>query len=131
MSSQNRLTRIAFLAGRVLFGGMLAYSAYESLTNLDGRIEYAKSKGIDAPELLVPFASGALLFGSIGIVLWRLPRLAAGAVIAFLVGTTPQMHDYWNLDDDRRSAERTHFIKNVSLLGGALVVLGIADGHDD
>ena len=127
MSVQTRLRRIAFLVGRALFGGMLAYSAYENFANLDGRIQYAESKGVDQAGLLVPLATGSLLFGSLGIVFWRLPRIAAGAVLTFLAGITPQMHDFWNLDGERRNAEQTHFIKNVSLIGAALVFLGVAD----
>jgi uncharacterized membrane protein YphA (DoxX/SURF4 family) len=64
-----------------------------------------------------------LSFGSIGIALWRLPTLAAGAVATFLVGVTPQMHKFWEADEDQKQAEQTQFVKNVSLLGGAIAFL--------
>lgn len=49
--------------GRLLYGGVLAYTATENLRELDGRIEYADAKDVPLPDILVPAASGMLLLG--------------------------------------------------------------------
>ncbi|MFW5978455.1 MAG: DoxX family membrane protein [Halohasta sp.] len=106
--------------GRLLFGGGLAVLALLNLTDLDGRIGYADAKGVPKPETLVPAASGLLLGGSLGIGLWKLPRLSAASVAAFFAGVTPLMHDFWAVDEESRSEELTSFLQNLSLLGAAI-----------
>lgn len=111
------------LLGRLLFASGLAVLALRNLTNLDGRIDYAAFKGVPFPEKLVPASSGLLLGGSLGIGLWKLPKLSAASVATFFLGVTPVMHDFWAVDDDSRDEELTSFLQNVTLLGAALVFL--------
>jgi uncharacterized membrane protein YphA (DoxX/SURF4 family) len=117
--------------GRLLYGGVLFYTAVNNFRNLEGRIEYADAKGVPVPDVLVPVASGLLALGSVGITLWRYPKLSAAAVAAFLLGVTPLMHDFWNLADERRASERNEFLKNVSMLGAALILLSRANADDE
>jgi uncharacterized membrane protein YphA (DoxX/SURF4 family) len=111
------------LLGRLLFAGGLAVLALRNLTNLDGRIAYAEAKGVPAADRLVPAASGLLLGGSLGIGLWKLPRLSAGSVATFFLGVTPVMHDFWAVESDARGEELTSFLQNLTLLGAALTFL--------
>lgn len=109
--------------GRLLFGGMLAVAAINSFRGLEGQIAYAESKNIEYANYLVPFTSGMLAFGSVGIALWRFPRLATGAVVTFFAGVTPTMHDFWNASEGETQNELNHFIKNGAMLGAALAFL--------
>jgi uncharacterized membrane protein YphA (DoxX/SURF4 family) len=71
----------------------------------------------------VQFAAGALL--AVG---W-VPRLAALAIAGTLVPTTAAGHRYWEEDDqEQRTQQRIHFLKNVSMLGGLLVAVADTDG---
>ena len=106
--------------GRVLFAGGLAILAIRNLTNLDGRVAYAEAKGVPAADNLVPVSSGLLLGGSLGIGLWKLPKLSAGSVAAFFIGVTPVMHDFWAVDSESRGEELTSFLQNLTLLGAAI-----------
>ncbi|WP_058826114.1 DoxX family membrane protein [Haloferax sp. Q22] len=105
---------------RALFASGLAVLAIRNLTDLDGRIAYAEAKGVPEADRLVPAASGLLLGGSIGIGLWKLPKLAAASVAAFFAGVTPTMHDFWAVDDDARDEELTSFLQNLTLFGAAV-----------
>ncbi|HET7323696.1 MAG TPA: DoxX family protein [Halococcus sp.] len=116
--------------GRVLFGCVLAFTAIDNLRDLEAMTGYAESKDVPEAEKLVPFASGMLLLGSIGIALGRFPRLAGGAVAAFLVGVTPTMHDFWNMEEEQREQQIIHFLKNTALLGGALFFLARGPAED-
>lgn len=111
------------LLGRLLFGGMLAAAAINSFRGIEGQIAYAESKDVKHAEYVVPFTSGMLAFGSIGIALWRFPRLATGAVVTFFAGVTPTMHDFWNAPEEQKQNELNHFIKNGAMLGAALAFL--------
>jgi len=109
--------------GRVLLGVGLAAQASEDFREMDETIEYAESAGVPAPDLAAPFASGMMLVSGIGIALWRAPRVATGAAVAFLAVVTTTMHDFWNADEDDKSGERLAFFGNLAMLGGALVFL--------
>ena len=123
-SERNTPSRLA----RALFASGLAVLAIRNLTDLDGRIAYAEAKGVPEADRLVPAASGLLLGGSIGIGLWKLPKLASASVAAFFAGVTPTMHDFWAVDDDARDQELTSFLQNVTLLGAAVVFVDWATG---
>ncbi|WP_436344297.1 DoxX family membrane protein [Natronorubrum sp. FCH18a] len=115
-----------FRLGRLLFGGILAFNALDNLRNLEGRIAYAESKDVPAPQLSVPAISGGLLMGGIGIALWRVPAAAGAAIASFLIGVTPMMHDFWNVDDpEEQQQQLIHFLKNTALLGAALAFLKV------
>ncbi|QAU14413.1 DoxX family protein [Halorubrum sp. BOL3-1] len=109
--------------GRVLLGVGLAAQASEDFRDMDDTVEYAESAGVPMPEVAAPFASGMMVAAGLGIALWRLPRVATGAAVAFLTMVTATMHDFWNADEDDKSGERLAFFGNLAMLGGALVFL--------
>jgi uncharacterized membrane protein YphA (DoxX/SURF4 family) len=54
-----------------------------------------------------------------------MPRLAALALAASLVPTTYAGHPFWGETDKQvRGQQRTHFVKNLGLLGGLLLTAG-------
>ncbi|MFC6835723.1 DoxX family protein [Halomarina ordinaria] len=116
----------AFLLARVLFGGVLAFMGLNHLTGTGEMSGYAGAKGVPAPSLLVPFTGGMLLVGGLSIALGAYPLVGAGALAVFLLVTTPVMHDFWTAPEDQRQTETIQFLKNVGLLGGALVFLAFA-----
>jgi uncharacterized membrane protein YphA (DoxX/SURF4 family) len=118
-SRDRRLSRL----GRVALGLGLALQASEDFRDMDDTVEYAESAGVPMPELAAPFASGMMLVSGVCLALWRLPRLATGAVVTFLSVVTFTMHDFWNADEDDRDGERLAFWGNLAMLGGALVFL--------
>ncbi|WP_226479605.1 DoxX family membrane protein [Natrinema amylolyticum] len=120
-----------FRLARVLFGAVLAFMAMDNLRNLEGRIQYAESKNAPIPSLSVPATSGGLLFGGLGLALWRVPATSAAAVAAFFASATPLMHDFWEIDDpELRQQEFFHFAKNTALLGAALAFLKLGLSQD-
>ena len=117
---------IAFLLARVLFGVVLAFTGLNHFQGVDQMAGYAESKGIPAGRLAVVFSGGMLIFGGLGIAIGAFPTLAAGAIALFLLVSTPTMHDFWAVPQEQQQSEMTNFLKNVALLGGALVFLALA-----
>jgi uncharacterized membrane protein YphA (DoxX/SURF4 family) len=113
------------LLGRLLFGVLLLYNGYNHFANFEATKGYAEFKEVPAASVLVVASGVMLLLGGLGIVLGVYPVLAAGAVAVFLAVTTPMIHDFWAVSDEERQNEFNHFLKNVGLLGAALVFLSI------
>lgn len=116
-----------FLLGRLLLGGVLAFMGVNHFLRADQMAGYAESKGVPAPRLSV-LGSGALLVGGgLSLVLGAFPILGSAALIAFLVVTTPWMHDFWNVEDpQQQQQEMTNFLKNTITIGAALVLLTLS-----
>lgn len=126
--SKSAVTSLAFRMGRLLYGGVLTMMAIEGLRNAKERAQYAEAKNVPIPKLATDVSHSLLLFGGVGITLWRAPSVAAGAVVSFFAGTTPAMHDFWSVDDpEQRQQQQIHFLKNAALLGTALLLLGVAE----
>jgi putative oxidoreductase len=65
----------------------------------------------------VQVAAGTML--SFGV----LPRLSAAALAATLVPTTAAGHRFWEAEDPaERAQQRIHFLKNLAMMGGLLLV---------
>lgn len=117
---------VVFFLGRVLFAFVMGYLALGNLLDLEGTVAYAESKGAPVPSLSVPLGSFVVIIGSVSIVLGVYPLLGALAVVGFLVGITPIMHDFWNLEGMDRQNEQIRFLKNVGLAGAALVFASVS-----
>ena len=115
-----------FLLGRLLFGGVFVFNGINHFRDAESMAGYAGAKGVPAPGLMIPISGGVLLFGGIGIAAGVLPMLAAGALVGFLIVTTPVMHDFWAVPDDQKQGELINFLKNIAMIGAALALLAIS-----
>jgi len=123
MTDDTETDSTAFGLGRLVFGLGMALQATEDFRDMDDTIEYAESAGVPFPDLLAPLASGMMFVGGLGVAVWRLPRVATGAVTTFLAVVTLTMHDFWNADPDDRDGERLAFFGNMAMFGAALAFL--------
>lgn len=121
-------TKVPFLIGRLLFGGFFVLSGINHLRNRKQMTPYAQSKGVPKPELAVTLSAVPLLIGGTSILLGVKPKLGAMAILGFLAGVSPVMHDFWrNEDPNERQINEVMFLKNLALAGGALALMGVEE----
>ncbi len=119
---------ILFLIGRILYGGFFTMSGLNHFMQLNQMAPYAESKGVPAPKLAVIVTGILLLIGGLSILLGYQTLYGIAALVIFLVPTTLMMHNFWAVEDPQmRMVEMTMFMKNVALLGAALMFLMIKD----
>lgn len=117
---------VAFLLGRILIGGVLAFMGLNHFQQTDALAGYAESKGVPAPKLSVLASGLVLVLGGASIVLGLFPIVGAALIVVFHVVVTPKMHDFWNVDDpEQQQSEMTQFLKNAAITGAALLVVAI------
>lgn len=115
-----------FLIGRILFGGFFLNSGISHLRERKEMIKYAEAKGIPAPELAVTLSAIPLIAGGASILLGVKPKAGTLALLGFLAGVSPLMHDFWRDEDpNERNNNMTNFMKNVALAGGAIALMGV------
>lgn len=117
-----------FLIGRVLLGGFFLYNGINHFRQAEALAGYAKSKNVPAAKAGV-IASGAMLtVGGASLMLGIKPKLGIAAVIGFLAGVSPIMHDFWNMEDpQQRQNDMINFSKNMALAGAALALSGVEE----
>ncbi|HEY3928922.1 MAG TPA: DoxX family protein [Candidatus Koribacter sp.] len=117
-----------FLLGRMIFGGFFLYNGFHHFKEYKQMAQYAGAKGVPAPEVAVLGTGVALTAGGASILLGAKPRLGSLAILGFLAGVSPLMHDFWNeKDPGQKQNSQINFMKNMALLGGALALLGVEE----
>jgi len=115
---------IVFWIGRIIVGVYLLFNAFNHFSQLNMMSGYAQSKGVPAPKLAVLGSGVLLLIGSLSIFFWQYLFYGMIALVVFLVPVTFMMHNFWAVEDQQtKMGEMVNFMKNMALLGFALIVL--------
>jgi putative oxidoreductase len=115
------------LLGRVLFAAIFVMASFGHFKS--GTVGYAASQGVPMASVLVPVSGVIALAGGLSILLGFKARLGAWLIVIFLVPVTFMMHAFWAVTDPMAAQmQQIMFLKNVSMLGGALLVSQLGAG---
>jgi len=85
-------------------------------------IAYAASQGVPLASIAVPLSGVIALAGGLSILLGYRARIGAWLIVLFLIAVTP-MHNFWAVSDPMmHQMQMVMFMKNVAMLGGALLI---------
>jgi uncharacterized membrane protein YphA (DoxX/SURF4 family) len=117
-----------FLLGRLLFGGYFIMAGINHFKQTGQLSQYAASKKVPKPDIAVRATGTMLIVGGASILLGIKPKLGAAAIIGFLAGVSPIMHDFWKQESpEQRMNDMVNFTKNVALAGGAVALMGVEE----
>jgi putative oxidoreductase len=86
-------------------------------------IGYAASQGVPLASVAVPLSGVLAIVGGLSILLGYRARLGAWLIVLFLIPVTLMMHKFWTVTDPMMAQiQLVLFMKNVSMLGGALLI---------
>ena len=109
------------LIARIFFAGIFLISAPENFNR--EKIKPVADKGVPMASFLVPASSAMALIGALGILFGIEAKWSAWLIVIFLVPVTLIQHNFWSVDDAmKRRMQRINFLKNLSMLGGALYI---------
>jgi putative oxidoreductase len=126
-NSLEEIMRVPFLLGRLMFGGFFIMSGIDHFKHRKQMAEYAGAKKVPKPEIAVQATGAMLILGGTSILLGIKPKLGTLAVIGFLAGVSPVMHDFWNESAEQRMNDMINFTKNMALAGGAIALMGVEE----
>ncbi|MCW3464633.1 DoxX family protein [Chitinophaga nivalis] len=113
--------KIFALLGRIFFALIFVLSGFHHLTG-DG-VAYAAAAGVPSPAFLVPFAGLLSLVGGLSVLLGYKTKWGAWLLVIFLVPVSYYLHPFWTeKDPGAAQMQMAMFMKNVSMLGGALLL---------
>lgn len=115
-----------FLLGRILYGGTLALMGTNHFMRFSTMVEFAASKGIPFPAVSIAVSGLVLVGGGLMVATGFRPKLGATALVLFLLAAAVLVHNFWMIEDPAMARQQmTHFLKNLALAGGGLMVLYI------
>ncbi len=117
------------LAGRLFLSILFITAGFGKVMAFGGTAGYIASKGLPVPEVLAGLAIIAELGGGLAILFGFKTRLVAWLLVLFLIIITPIFHNFWAAAADQVGNQKINFMKNLSILGGMLMVAGFGAGR--
>jgi putative oxidoreductase len=119
----------AEVLGRLGLALLFLWSAYTKFAYMDANVGYMKAYGMPAAQLLIwPAALVELIGGAMLALGWK-ARWAAVALALFTLVSMFIFHAYWNVPADQVQNQQIHFMKNLAIIGGLLVVFARGSGR--
>ena len=86
-------------------------------------IGFAASQGVPLASIAVPLSGVMAIAGGLSILLGYRAKLGAWLIVLFLIPVTLMMHKFWTVQDPMMAqVQMILFMKNVAMLGGALLI---------
>jgi putative oxidoreductase len=131
-------------AARALLSGIFVVSGARAAANPESLVTRAKpmtdrvgplaeriNPRLPTDPATMVRANGAVqLVAGLMLATGRFPRPAAAALAGTMVPTTLAGHPFWSMEDPaQRAHHRTHFLKNLAMMGGLLLAAADTEGR--
>ncbi|WP_027588308.1 DoxX family protein [Acidipropionibacterium thoenii] len=118
----------SLLSSMFVVGGVNEFRNAEKMTGMVDALKEQLPDAVSGPlgtvdsETLVKLNGATMAAAASTLALGILPRLSAAVLAAQMVPVTVAGHPFWKKDGAERQGNWIHFLKNVSLTGGLLLV---------
>ncbi len=126
-AQESTLSGTMVLAGRILLALIFIMSGPRHFTR--PVIDFAASQGVPLAPLVVPLSGIIALLGGLSIAFGYRAKVGAWLLVLFLVPATLSLHAFWGIKDPMvAQMQMAMFMKNVSILGAALIITQMGSG---
>ena len=119
----NTLDKIRYPAARVSLGAIFFILGLTKIFSFDGVAGWMAGSGLPFAKLLLVLTIALEVGGGLLLILGRQTRWAALALAVFTVPVTLIFHAFWSADAAQFQDQLTHFLKNLAIFGGLLLLL--------
>ncbi|MFM0294681.1 putative oxidoreductase [Burkholderia sp. WP9] len=110
------------LVARILLMVLFIMFGWSKLTGFAGTVAYMTSSGAPVPELSAVIAVVMELVVGIALLVGFFTRPLALLLAVYTLGTAIIGHHYWNMTGAMQYDNMIHFYKNISIIGGLLLL---------
>ena len=108
----------------LLLSGIYIINGWGAFSKPGGRPKFVAAAGIPQPERAVVLNAAVMIAAGFLLSLGIAPRLAAALLLGSMIPTTLVGHPFWKEEPGlQRQNQETQFLKNLSMIGGLLMVL--------
>jgi putative oxidoreductase len=116
------------LVARIMIGLIFVMSGWSKLVNFSAAAAGIAKRGV--PAFLAYLAPPVEFVGGLAIMFGLFTEAAAILMVVFTIIATLTSHRYWEFSDPAQyRAQNTNFYKNVTMIGGMLLLFVTAGGR--
>jgi putative oxidoreductase len=119
----------AALVGRVLLALLFIISGFGKIGGFEGITGAIASKGLPVPQVLAALTVLIELGGGLMLAIGWKARWAALAIAGFTLLASVLYHPFWAVPPEQYMNQFTAFWKNISIVGGMLLVFAFGAGR--
>jgi putative oxidoreductase len=116
------------LAGRILMSVVFLVSGFFKIGGYTQFVGYAASKGLPMASVAIACAAVLELAGGLAILVGFQTKIAAWLLFLYLIPTTFLFHNFWALQGAEQQNNMIHFLKNVAIMGGLVILAANGPG---
>jgi putative oxidoreductase len=124
---ENRKNEV-ILAARILMMILFVMFGWAKLTGFSGTVAYMTSSGAPVPALSAIIAVVMELVVGLALVVGFYTRPLALLLALYTLGTAIIGHHFWNMTGAEQYANMINFYKNISIIGGLLLLVVTGPG---
>lgn len=110
------------LIGRILLSLIFVLSGFQKIFAWDAVSTVMEAEGMIAVPLFLLLAIAFELLGGLSVLTGTYARVGAAILLAYLIPVTLVFHDFWAYEGEMRQLQAAHFLKNLAIMGGLLMV---------
>jgi putative oxidoreductase len=117
------------LLARILLMILFVLYGWGKLTGFSGTVGYMVAQGAPLPTLSAIIAVLMELLVGLALVVGFYTRPLALLLALYTLATALIGHHFWTMDDGARAANAINFYKNISIIGGLLLLCATGPGR--
>lgn len=122
-------TPIVSLLGRVLLSAIFILSGFSKIFAFKAMAGMMAGKGFPLPAIAMGIAIAIEVIGGLAILTGFKAKLTAWIVFLYLIPTTFMFHNFWTMQGAMRMDNQIHFLKNLAIMGGLLLLASNGAGR--
>ncbi len=127
--SAERVKDEVVLIARILLILLFLVFGWSKLTHYSGTVSYMAQMGLPLPSIAALVAIIAEFFFAVAVALGVWTRPLALLLALYTLGTALIGHHFWSMEGAARSANAINFYKNISIIGGFLLLYVAGPGR--
>lgn len=116
------------LVGRILISVIFLLSGITKLFSFTSMAAFLASKGMPMPSVMLAGAIIVEIVGALCLIAGFQTRMASIIMFLYLIPTTLMFHNFWAMQGAMRADMQIHFLKNLAIMGGLLMVASYGPG---
>ena len=117
------------LIGRILLAAIFVWSGFGKIGGFEGLAGQIASKGFPAAQAFAAVTIAIEIGAGLMLVVGWKARWAALLLAAFTVIVTIFFHNFWAVPEAQKMMQQVHFMKNLAVIGGLLMVTAFGPGR--
>jgi len=130
-----------FTLGRILLSLVFVVAGVQKLMDIGGTAKMLADNNVPIPDEIVPYlgsipkyealgylVAGVEVIGGLMVLVGLKARWAALVLTVFTAFTIIFVHHFWDMTGDAFNSNLTEALKNLSIMGGLLLVVAVGSG---